>query len=174
MTKFLHLHRILTAYFVSGFCEGESCFSFSICKDKKYKTGRSARPEFRTALHKKDRPLLEAIKTFFDNVGCITKLGEDSIIYKIRSLKELVVIINHFDEYTLITQKLADYLLFKKGLELIEHKKHLTTNGLQELINIKASINNGLSNELRTKAAFPDTIPTARPLIVDQSIKDPN
>ena len=37
---------------------------------------------------------------------------------------------------------------------------------------IKASLNNGLSEEL--KASFPDTIGVPRPEVVDQEIKDPH
>jgi hypothetical protein len=55
---------------------------------------------------------------------------------------------------------------------LIKHKKHLTPEGLQELVNIKASMNLGLPEELKT--SFPDTIPVPRPLIRDQKIQDPN
>ncbi|HLT42013.1 MAG TPA: hypothetical protein VKZ95_04850 [Sphingobacteriaceae bacterium] len=44
--------------------------------------------------------------------------------------------------------------------------------GLQEIVNLRASINNGLSDEL--KAAFPNTNPVPRPEVVHQVIKDPN
>ena len=42
----------------------------------------------------------------------------------------------------------------------------------QKIVNIKASINKSLSNEL--KAAFPNTIPVQKPLVQDQQILDPN
>jgi len=48
-------------------------------------------------------------------------------------------IIDFFDRYPLITQKLADYLLFKQAFELIRNKEHLTIEGLNKLIAIKAS-----------------------------------
>jgi len=44
--------------------------------------------------------------------------------------------------------------------------------GLQKIIAIKASMNLGLSKEL--KAAFPDTIPVQRPLVNNQEIMDSN
>jgi len=44
--------------------------------------------------------------------------------------------------------------------------------GLIKIISIKASMNNGLSDEL--KAFFPSVKPVLRPIIVDQKIKDPN
>jgi len=115
---------------------------------------------------------LELIKYYFGQ-GYITKQGKDSIQYRVTSLQELInVIIPHFDKYPLITQKGADFILFKKVLDLMNRGDHLTIEGLQQIINIKASMNKGLSSEL--KMAFPNTIPVSRFLVVDQRIKDPN
>jgi hypothetical protein len=88
----------------------------------------------------------------------------------VSSLSDLQTIINHFDSYPLISQKLSDYLLFKQAFELVKSKKHLTQSGLKEIVGIKASINKGLGEVL--KAAFPDVIPVSRPPVVDQEIKD--
>ena len=88
-------------------------------------------------------------------------------------LKDLInVIIPHFDKYPLITHKRADFELFKSVVNLMIHGEHLTPAGLQEIVNIRASINNGLSDTLL--AAFPNTKPVTRPLVVDQVIKDPH
>jgi hypothetical protein len=94
------------------------------------------------------------------------------IQYRVSSVKDLQVVIDHFDKYPLITQKLADYLLFKRAFELVKRKEHLTTKGLKQIVAIKASMNNGLSEKL--KAAFPNTIPAPRPLIMNQKIQEPN
>ncbi len=50
-------------------------------------------------------------------------------------------------------------------------KLHLTEEGLQKLVAIKASINLGLSTKL--KESFPNVIPVKRPLIKDKKIQDP-
>lgn len=73
-------------------------------------------------------------------VGEIFK-SEQNIRYVVSSLSDLAVIIDHFDKYPLITQKLADYLLFKKGVDLIKEKEHLTMEGLRKIVAIKASMN---------------------------------
>ena len=72
----------------------------------------------------------------------------------------------------MITQKLADYLLFKQAYELIKNKEHLTHEGLSKIVGIKASINKGLPDQL--KEAFPDVEPINRPLVVNKEIPDPN
>ena len=92
--------------------------------------------------------------------------------YEVQSLKDLLLIINHFENYPLVTQKLADYILFKQAVELLARKEHLTLNGIRKLVSIKASINLGLSSAL--ESAFPNIIPVERPLVVEKIVPDPN
>jgi hypothetical protein len=94
-------------------------------------------------------------------VGNIAKSGENLIQYRVSSIKDLAVIVTHFDKYSLITQKRADFELFKQAVEIVNRKEHLTSEGLQKIVNIKASINKGLSAEL--KSAFPNTKSVPRP-----------
>jgi hypothetical protein len=103
-------------------------------------------------LHKNDSVLLENIKLFFSNVGKIYKKKE-SLSYAVESKKLLPVIIDHFEKYPLISQKRADYILFKQAVELILRGEHLTAEGLNKIVAIKASMNRGLPLDL--KAAFP-------------------
>jgi hypothetical protein len=39
-------------------------------------------------------------------------------------------------------------LLFKNIVEIVNRKEHLTNEGLQKVINLKASLNRGLSHNL--------------------------
>ncbi len=116
---------------------------------------------FGITVHKKDRAILELIQAYFNGVGNINQQGKDCVQYHVSSLKDLALIIAHFDKYPLITQKQADYLLFKQAVELISRKEHLTLEGLRKAASIKASSNLGLSEQ--QKNAFPDIIPVARP-----------
>jgi hypothetical protein len=45
-------------------------------------------------------------------------LASEWLGFIVSSIKELEVIINHFDKYPLLTQKQADYLLFKSAFAL--------------------------------------------------------
>jgi len=51
-------------------------------------------------------------------------------------------------------------------------KEHLSEEGLRSIVSIRASMNLGLSDEL--KVAFPDIIPVPRPLIKEKKINNPN
>jgi hypothetical protein len=52
----------------------------------------------------------------------------------------------------------------------MKNKSHLTEEGLKAIINIKALLNKGLNEELKT--TFPKSIPVERPIIVNQIITD--
>jgi hypothetical protein len=95
------------------------------------------------------------------------------MVYRVSSLKDISVIIEHLTKYPLVSQKLADFLLFKRAVEIKKTGSHNTIKGLQELVNIRASMNKGLTDVL--KEAFPKTIPVDRPIISedDQKIPDP-
>ena len=71
----------------------------------------------------------------------------------------------------MVSNKQAYFILFKKFLYLIKCKEHLTIDGIQKIVNLRASMNNGISDEL--KQAFPNTIPVERPQIFNQKIFDP-
>jgi LAGLIDADG endonuclease len=92
--------------------------------------------------------------------------------YRVSSLKDISIIIDHFDKYPLLTQKRANYLLFKRAFELVLRKEHNTPEGFHELLRIKAAINLGFSDSL--KAAFPNTIPVDTPRVEDNAVSDPN
>jgi hypothetical protein len=142
-----------------------------INKNNKYQTGYSLQGCFTINVHEKDKFLLEKIQSFL-GVGNITKLGKESISYRVTSIKDLInIIIPHFDKYTLLTQKQADFLLFKSIIELINEKKHLNIEGFEKILSIKASLNLGLSDEF--KIAFPKINPIVRPLVELPKIIDP-
>jgi len=128
---------------------------------------------FQIELSKKDLDLLKKIKSFF-GVGNIIERkmsGRESIKYRIQSIKDLKVIINHFDKYQIISKKRSDYELFKKAINCINEKKHLTIEGVREIVSIKATMNLGLSDEL--KATFLDITSVERPCVLDPEIPNP-
>ena len=90
-------------------------------------------------LHIKDIAILELIKNTL-KVGKIRKNGINSVQYTVESIKELQVIIDHFNKYPLVTAKVSDYLIFKQCFEIIKQREHLTEKGLLNLIGLKSSL----------------------------------
>lgn len=160
----------LAPLFVTGFTDAEGYFSISIVKAPHLKLGWTTYLQFGFKLNIKDKQLLRDIKEYF-TVGKVD-IGDNNCQFRVVSMKDLEAIVKHFDAYPLISQKFSDYQLFRSAFYIIKEKAHLTEEGLHELINIKASMNLGLSDTL--KEAFPNVKPVTRPLVTDRSIKDSN
>lgn len=72
-------------------------------------------------------------------------------------------IMPHFEKYPLISKKHVDFLLFKDIIYLMSKGEHLTKEGLNKVMSIRASLNKGLSDKLIE--SFPDIYPVKRPEI---------
>ena len=166
----------LNFWIITGLTDAEGSFIVNIVKDeKKYKTsqtGFKVLSSFELALNVKDKFLLECLKLTL-GVGNITYNNSDNTFkFKVTNINELYkVIIPFFIKYRLVTQKLADFELFAKIVEIIIFKHHLTMEGLQRIINLKVHLNRGLSADL--KKIFPNTVPIPRPKVVFSGIPDP-
>jgi hypothetical protein len=169
-TNLCNLSDNLNPWFVTGFSDGESNFTVRITKSNSVKIGWTVQPVFQIGLHKKDLSLLKKIKAFW-GVGEIY-FKEESCNYMVQSLKDLNVIINHFYKYSLLTKKLEDFKLFAQIVTLVNQKEHLTITGLHKIISLKASMNLGLPESLKT--AFPDITPAIRPKRSDEDLLNSN
>jgi len=155
----------LNPNWITGFSDAEGTFVVSIYKSNDYKCKYAVKPSFAIELHERDINLLHKIKEYFNGVGSIhIRSNKSSAIYTVTGLKDInSTIIPHFIEYPLLTQKKADFLLFKEIIELMNNKYHLTLTGLNKIVSIRAAMNNGLSKDLML--AFPDITPIIRPKI---------
>ena len=148
-------------WFLTGFVDGEGCFSIDIAKSKVYKTGWQIKLRFSIGLHKKDQAILEYIQIYL-GVGHIYKQGLNSVRFVIQSIEDLTKITEHLDLFPLFTEKRRDYELFKIALSIMQKNEHLTVDGLKKIVALKLSINWGkISPHLED--AFPNITPINKP-----------
>lgn len=136
----------LNPWFITGFADAESAFSILVQPRLDSKTKWRIKAIFAISLNKKDLAILESIQTWF-GVGRIYSSGT-KVYYRVESFKDLQIIIDHFDNYPLVTAKRLDYDLFKQSFNMINLNEHLTEQGISKLIEIKTSLNKGLSEKL--------------------------
>lgn len=154
------LQMKLDPFFLTGFTDAEGSFMINVRKSPNSKFGWSVKLIFQIELHKKDKDLLNLIKSYFQEVGNINKV-RDCLSFRVSSVADIVnVILPHFDSYPLNTIKSADYFLFREVALMMKEKQHLSKEGWARVLALKASSNKGFSEEL--KVAFPDIIPADR------------
>jgi hypothetical protein len=126
----------LNPYWIAGFSEGDSSFTFSISANKVYAS-------YEIGLHKREEPLLLKIKEFFGSKGSIYSYGpQTSAMYRIKATPDLnILIISHFDNYNLSGVKLQNYLIWREMVVLLTNKEHLTSEGLAKLKLLRSTLN---------------------------------
>ena len=156
------LPQLNEPWFISGFTDAEGCFLILIRKSPKNKLGWQLEANFTINLHARDLELLRLIQAYFEGAGRISKERNNCCDFTIGSLDQIITkVIPYFDKYPLKTNKYSDYLLFKEVVMMMQRGEHLTNEGLQKIINIRASLNKGLS--LLLKEAFPASVAVPRP-----------
>nr|YP_010963375.1 NADH dehydrogenase subunit 4L [Harringtonia lauricola]WNK75964.1 NADH dehydrogenase subunit 4L [Harringtonia lauricola] len=146
-------------WFITGIFDAESSFVVTILKNPRYKTGWNVQARVQIKMHEIDRVLIENIRKYFGNIGYISKFNEKNLTveFRVSTLNDIIdIIIPHFDKYPLKTKKHVDFLLFKNIVVLMKNKEHNTIEGIQKIVNLKASLNTGLTEIL--KEAFPNTL----------------
>lgn len=162
-------NNVLHPYYITGFIDGNGSFIVQVFKNK---TKWAVQASFVARLRDEDKPLLEAIQSYFRGAGGFCKGLNGSIQYRVSLRDDLInVIIPHFEKYPLITQKWGDYKIFKSIVELMDKKEHITPEGLNQILSLKASMNKGLPPSLIE--AFPSIIPADKLKVPISEIVDP-
>jgi len=101
-------------------------------------------------------------------LGIISLQSKDVVRFRVFTLKDLMTIIDHFDQYPLLTQKRTDFEFFKQIILMMGNKEHITLEGFRGIVAIRCSLNKGLSEKL--KQNFPDIVPVPRPVVQPSTI----
>ena len=132
----VNFYHNLNPWFITGFVDAEVSFMVSILKSSTYRTGWEVQLSFQIKLYKRDLVLLKNIQASLGGIGRINS-GKDEVVFRVRTLKEVLLLIDFFDLHPLITQKKADYILFKHVALIMKDKQHLTPEGLLEIVKLR-------------------------------------
>ena len=132
---------------------------------------------FSVGLGKTELPLLLQLQQFFCGVGTISiSKIHNRAIFSVSNISDLKnIVIPHFKKYPLLTQKAADLFLFIKIIDLMNEKAHLSIEGFHNILNIKSSLNQGLTETQKLEFSFikEQISPVDRPVINTTEILDP-
>lgn len=141
----------LNPYNITGYFDGEGCFSVTIYKNPKMKTGISFTFSVEMKQHSNSAHILKGVQQYFNNKGHISFSNKHKSVmrFKISKLNDILnLVIPHFDKYPLITSKNLNYIDFKKVMFIIKSGEHLTEDGVKKIMDI--------TNQMNTKRSFKD------------------
>ena len=137
-------------FYITGFTDGEGCFSVSFNYRNKFKTGVEVRPSFSISQNKRNLNVLKEIQNYFGVGNIRFSKRDDTYKYEVRSLTELYkVIIPFFRKFPLRTSKRTDFELFFDICQKMQNNSHNQIKSLRLIIE-KAYLMN-LSGKRRIK-----------------------
>lgn len=166
--------RLRIEGWITGFVDGEGCFSVSIFRNPSASSGWQVFPEFVVTQGERSLQALRILQKFF---GCgriyvnrrYDNHTENLYRYCVRSLEDLQTKIAPFFQHNkLLTAKAEEFRKFVPVLELMKARRHLTGEGLAEIRQIVRQMNSrrfSASSETVRRAprqADEDTVRAAR------------
>lgn len=125
---------------ISGFVDGEGCFSVSFSKRNGW---IEVRPSFSVCQSgKRFCHILKALETFFGCGGIRFSANDGTYKYEVRSLEDLQTrILPHFEKYPLESIKRKDWEKLCRICALMKRNLHKNKKGLIEIIDIAYTMN---------------------------------
>jgi len=132
---------------ITGFTDGEGCFSVSFIKNKTAKNGWQIFPEFVITQGEKSLPALKIFKKYFQGGNIYVNKRYDNhkeniYRYCLRSIGELNnKIIPFFENHHLRTYKNNDFVIFAKIVRMMVEGKHQSAKGVIKIAKLVEKMN---------------------------------
>ncbi len=128
--------------YLSGYVDGEGCFTVSISPRPTMVVGWEVRPSLSVSQNS-DRS--EVLLLMQEHFGCGTvrpDRSDKTLKWEVRSLPVLIArIVPHFKTYPLLSSKQQDFELFASVCERMARREHLTPMGLQGIVRLARRMN---------------------------------
>nr|YP_009493156.1 LAGLIDADG endonuclease [Ganoderma leucocontextum]AWJ63951.1 LAGLIDADG endonuclease [Ganoderma leucocontextum] len=122
--------NLLDPWQVTGLTDGDGSFYVTISKSVKNEIGWSVSINFQIVASENSAnvQMLELVKSFFCNIGNISRHGSDNTIrYTVGGVSNCKIIQTHFVNYPLLTYKLVYFHLWSTVLDIMGKGEHLTS-----------------------------------------------
>ena len=128
--------------YISGYVDGEGCFSISFSKRDKFLVGFETKPSFSVSQNEDRAQILFLMQKVF-KCGFIRRDYSDKTLkYEVRSLNDLINnIIPHFEKCPLLSDKQKDFNFFKKVCFMMYKELHKNKTGLNKIMNLAFAMN---------------------------------
>jgi len=141
--------RLRLEGWISGFVDGEGCFTVSIIRNRTVTTRESWQvfPEFVVSQGERSRGALKRIEKFFKcgYINLNTRRDnhhEQMLKYCVRAIDDLnLKIIPFFEKNKLKTYKQKDFLVFRRIIKMMILGKHRSEKGLNEVRSLLQTMN---------------------------------
>ncbi len=146
------LRRELANY-ISGYVDGEGCFSVSFSRREKLRIGWEVKPSFCVGQNYDRREVLDLMHEYF-GCGHIRRDWSDRTLkYEVRKSEDLLKkVIPHFETFPLKSAKQQDFLRFAEICRQMQNAEHKEVCGLRAILKSAYKMNGSGKRKLTLSA----------------------
>ena len=134
--------RIDLPSYISGYVDGEGCFTVSISPRPTILVGWEVRPSLSVSQNGDRSEVLLAIQRYFDCGTLRPDRSDRTLKWEVRSLPLLVArVIPHFMHYPILSGKRKDFELFADICQRMVRGDHRSVTGLCEIVRLAGTMN---------------------------------
>ena len=135
-------YRTDVASYISGYFDGEGCFSVAIGPRPKLRVGWEVRPSISVSQNADRSEVLEIVADYFGCGSIRPDPSDHTLKWETRRLSDLVArVLPHFELYPLMSGKQNDVDLLATVCRMMIDKHHLRGAGLLEIAEIANQMN---------------------------------
>jgi hypothetical protein len=128
--------------YLSGYVDGEGCFTVSISPRRTLGVGWEVRPSLSVSQNGDRAQVLILLHEYFGYGTIRPHRSDKTLKWEVRSLSVLIAkIIPHFERYPLLSRKQRDFELFAEICQRMVKGEHLERMGLQWIVRLAARMN---------------------------------
>ena len=128
--------------YISGYFDGEGCFTVSISPRPTLLVGWEVRPSASVSQNGDRAEVLVAIHRYFGCGSLRPDRSDRTLKWEVRSLAPLLTaIVPHFRLYPLQSGKQRDFELFADVCERMARREHCEISGLREIVRLAVRMN---------------------------------
>src|SRR2546422_6182516 len=136
-----HSREFLSVY-VSGYVDGEGCFTVSISPRAKLLAGWEVRPSFSVSQNGDRAEVLHALEAYFGCGSIRPDRSDKTLKWETRRLEDILWrIVPHFETYPLLSGKRLDFETFACICRMLAEGVHRSREGLIEIVELARTMN---------------------------------
>jgi hypothetical protein len=136
-----HSREFLSAY-ISGYADGEGCFTISIAPRARLLVGWEVRPSFSVSQNGDRAEVLHAVQAFFGCGSIRPDRSDRTVKWETRRLQDLLErVIPHFERSPLLSGKRFDFERFASVCRLMAVGAHRDRAGLARIVELVREMN---------------------------------
>lgn len=121
--------------YISGYVDGEGCFSISFLVRTKLRIGIETRASFSVSQNEDRSEVLYLMQKHFECGHMRRDNSDKTLKYEVRDFTDLLTkIIPHFETHPLLSRKQKDFQIFARIVRLMEKRQHHTKTGLRTIV----------------------------------------